>query len=144
MAKIRLWRFIRNKHYQTGQKLFGTARFIPKRAPLWGDTCLLRDAAIKSQCTAKRGKAAELAPVNYLGMVRGIQPEWAERGDCLTGAWCQRRRPRGHHLGPSPLPSAAPVTCPSAIGISSLRDCSWVSPLRAKKNGGVQPLTVLP
>lgn len=32
----------------------------------------------------------------------------------------------GHRLGPSPLPSAAPVTCPSAIGISSLRDCSWV------------------
>lgn len=66
------------------------ARFIHKGAPLWEDICLLWDAAIKSHCTAKRGKAAQLTLVNYLGMVRGIQPECAEAGRLLTGAWCRR------------------------------------------------------
>lgn len=62
---------------------------------------------------------------NYLGTVRGVQPEQAEAGGLSDRSLVSERRPVGHHPGPSPLPSAAPVTCSSAIDIS-LWGCSWV------------------
>lgn len=109
-----------------GRSYSVAARFITRGAPFWGDDCLLWEAAVKSRCTARRGKAVQPTPGNYLGTVRGVQPERAEAGGLSDRSLVSERRPVRHHPRPSPLPSAAPVTCSSAIDISSLWDCSWV------------------
>lgn len=83
IAKLRLWSFICDKHYRTGQKFsLVSARFPfnPKNVVIsaFGDICLLLGCWHQAALHWKRGRAVQLALGNYLGLVNSVEPERAE------------------------------------------------------------------